>query len=92
MVVIDVSLQEGGDVDRVIARISGMPLAERRSCSPGSNPEATRSLTSSRPDPDRAPQAVNLSQLVDVVRSCVRSFRKARWRILPDATPCSLES
>jgi DNA-binding response OmpR family regulator len=74
VVVIDVSLQ--GDIDRVIARIAGMPLAERPVVLVlASNPETTRSL-----DVEivqivlRKP--VNLPQLVDVVRSCVRSSRK----------------
>jgi len=75
VVVVDVSLQ-AGDVDRVIAYIAGMPVLERPVVLVlAANPEATRTL-----DVEivqivlRKP--VNLPQLVDVVRSCVRSSRK----------------
>jgi DNA-binding response OmpR family regulator len=75
VVVVDVSLQSG-DVDHIIARIAGMPVRERPVVLVlAANPETTRSL-----DVEivqivlRKP--VNLPQLVDVVRSCVRSSRK----------------
>lgn len=75
VVVVDVGLQ-GGDVDRVIAYIASMPLAQRPVVLVlAANPEATRSL-----DVEivqivlRKP--LNLPQLVDVVRSCVRSSQK----------------
>ena len=74
VVVIDVGLQAG--VDRVIASIAGMPLAQRPVVLVlAANPETTRSL-----DVEivqivlRKP--LNLPQLVDVVRSCVRSSQK----------------
>src|SRR5687767_754426 len=75
VVVVDVGLQ-AGDVDRVIAHIAGMPLAQRPVVLVlAANPETTRSL-----DVEivqivlRKP--LNLPQLVDVVRSCVRSSQK----------------
>ena len=74
VVVIDVALQ-AGDVDRVIERIAAMPALLRPVVLVlAANPESARSL-----DVDivqivlRKP--VNLSQLVDVVRSCIRSTR-----------------
>jgi DNA-binding response OmpR family regulator len=74
VVVVDIGLH--ADVDRVIAQIAGMPLAQRPVVLVlASNPEATRSL-----DVEivqivlRKP--LNLPQLVDVVRSCVRSSQK----------------
>ncbi len=75
VVVVDVGLH-AGDVDRVIAHIAAMPLTERPVVLVlASNPAATRSL-----DVEivqivlRKP--LNLPQLVDVVRSCVRSSLK----------------
>ena len=75
VVVVDVGLP-GGDVDRVIAYIAGMPLAQRPVVLVlAAKPETTRSL-----DVEivqivlRKP--LNLPQLVDVVRSCVRSSQK----------------
>lgn len=75
VVVVDVSLHSG-DVDRVIAHIAAMPVSQRPVVLVlAANPEATRTL-----DVEivqivlRKP--VNLPQLVDVVRSCVRSSRK----------------
>lgn len=75
VVVVDVGLR-GGDADRVIAYIAGMPLAQRPVVLVlAANPETTRSL-----DVEivqivlRKP--LNLPQLVDVVRSCVRSSQK----------------
>lgn len=74
VIVVDVSLQ-GNGVDRVIAHIAGMPVGERPVVLVlAMNPEAARSL-----DVEivqivlRKP--VNLPQLVDVVRSCVRNTR-----------------
>jgi DNA-binding response OmpR family regulator len=74
VVVVDVALPTG-DVDRVIERIEGIPVSQRPVVLVlASNPEAARSL-----DVDivqivlRKP--VNLPQLVDVVRSCIRSTR-----------------
>ena len=76
VVVIDVSLPAGEDIHRVIAWIAAMPVAERPVVLVlAAKPEAARSL-----DVEivqivlRKP--VNLPQLVDVVRSCVRSSRK----------------
>lgn len=75
VVVADISLP---DVDRIIDRIALMPAAERPVVLVlASNPEAARSL-----DVEivqivlRKP--INLSQLADVVRSCVRSARAKR--------------
>ena len=75
VIVIDVGLHSG-DVDRVIGHIAAMPVAQRPVVLVlASNPETTRSL-----DVEivqivlRKP--VNLPQLVDVVRSCVRSSQK----------------
>ena len=75
VVVIDVALN-AGDVDRVIAHIAGLPLSQRPVVLVlASNPEAARTL-----DVEivqivlRKP--LNLPQLVDVVRSCVRSSQK----------------
>lgn len=75
VVVVDVALPVG-DVDEVIAAIARMPAAQRPVVLVlAANPEAARSL-----DVDivqivlRRP--VNLSQLVDVVKSCLRSARK----------------
>lgn len=75
VVVIDVGLP-AGDVEHVIAYIAGMPIAKRPVVLVlAANPETTRSL-----DVEivqivlRKP--LNLPQLVDVVRSCVRSSQK----------------
>jgi DNA-binding response OmpR family regulator len=75
--VIDVALPFG-DVERVIAHIESMPAARRPVVLVlAANPEAARSL-----DVEivqivlRRP--VNLPQLVDVVRSCIRSHTRAR--------------
>ena len=72
VLVIDVALP-AGDVDRVIDSIAAMPAAERPVVLVlAANPEQTRSL-----DVDivqivlRRP--VHLQQLVDVIRSCIRS-------------------
>jgi DNA-binding response OmpR family regulator len=85
VVVVDVALQ-AGDVDRVIERIAAMPALLRPVVLVlAANPESARSL-----DVDivqivlRKP--VNLSQLVDVVRSCIRSTR-ARGATAGAATP-----
>ena len=77
VVVIDVALPFG-DVERVIAHIERMPTALRPVVLVlAANPESARSL-----DVEivqivlRRP--VNLPQLVDVVRSCIRSHARAR--------------
>jgi DNA-binding response OmpR family regulator len=74
VVVIDVGLQPGG-IERVIERIASLPLGKRPVVLVlAANPEAARSL-----DVEivqivlRKP--VNLPQLVDVVRSCIRGSR-----------------
>lgn len=79
VVVVDV----GHDIDRVIAHIAEMPAAQRPVVLVlATNPEAARSL-----DVEivqivlRKP--LNLAQLVDVVRSCVRSARRNRAAIAP---------
>ena len=75
VVVVDVSLQN--DVAHVIAHIASMPIAQRPVVLVlANNPEATRTL-----DVEivqivlRKP--INLPQLVDVVRSCVRSASRS---------------
>lgn len=77
VVVIDVALARG-DVERVIACIESMPALQRPVVLVlAANPESARSL-----DVEivqivlRRP--VNLPQLVDVVRSCIRSHTRAR--------------
>ena len=77
VVVVDVALPFG-DVERVIAHVESMPAALRPVVLVlAANPESTRSL-----DVEivqivlRRP--VNLPQLVDVVRSCIRSHTRAR--------------
>jgi DNA-binding response OmpR family regulator len=77
VVVIDVALPFG-DVERVITYIESMPALQRPVVLVlAANPEAARSL-----DVEivqivlRRP--VNLPQLVDVVRSCIRSHSRAR--------------
>jgi Response regulator containing CheY-like receiver, AAA-type ATPase, and DNA-binding domains len=77
VVVVDVALPFG-DVERVIAHIENMPAAMRPVVLVlAANPESARSL-----DVEivqivlRRP--VNLPQLVDVVRSCIRSHARAR--------------
>jgi DNA-binding NtrC family response regulator len=77
VVVVDVAIPSG-DVERVIAHIERMPTALRPVVLVlAANPESARSL-----DVEivqivlRRP--VNLPQLVDVVRSCIRSHARAR--------------
>jgi DNA-binding NtrC family response regulator len=77
VLVIDVALAQG-DVERVIAHIESMPPLQRPVVLVlAANPESTRSL-----DVEivqivlRRP--VNLPQLVDLVRSCIRSHTRAR--------------
>ena len=77
VLVIDVALA-AGDVERVIAHIESMPPLQRPVVLVlAANPEAARSL-----DVEivqivlRRP--VNLPQLVDLVRSCIRSHTRAR--------------
>lgn len=77
VVVIDVALSLG-DVERVIACIESMPALQRPVVLVlAANPESARSL-----DVEivqivlRRP--VNLPQLVDLVRSCIRSHTRAR--------------
>ena len=77
VVVVDVALPFG-DVERVIAHIESLPMALRPVVLVlAANPEPARSL-----DVEivqivlRRP--VNLPQLVDVVRSCIRSHARAR--------------
>jgi DNA-binding response OmpR family regulator len=85
VVVIDVALQPG-DVDRVIERIAAMPALLRPVVLVlAANPELARSL-----DVDivqivlRKP--VNLGQLVDLARSCIRNTR-GRGGTAGGATP-----
>lgn len=77
VLVIDVALATG-DVERVIAHIESMPALQRPVVLVlAANPESARSL-----DVEivqivlRRP--VNLPQLVDLVRSCIRSHTRAR--------------
>jgi DNA-binding response OmpR family regulator len=77
VLVIDVALAVG-DVERVIAHIESMPALQRPVVLVlAANPESARSL-----DVEivqivlRRP--VNLPQLVDLVRSCIRSHTRAR--------------
>jgi DNA-binding response OmpR family regulator len=81
VVVLDVLLP--ADVAHVITRIASMPVTERPVVLIlANNPEAARSL-----DVEivqivlRKP--VNLPQLVDVVRSCVRNTRGSRAVVIP---------
>lgn len=82
VVVVDVALPNG-DVERVIANIESMPAASRPVVLVlAANPESARSL-----DVEivqivlRRP--VNLPQLVDVVRSCIRSHARGRSGLIP---------
>ena len=83
VVVVDVALPFG-DVERVIAHIENMPAAMRPVVLVlAANPESARSL-----DVEivqivlRRP--VNLPQLVDVVRSCIRSHARARGSLITE--------
>ena len=86
VVVVDVGLPYG-DVERVIAHIENMPAALRPVVLVlAANPESARSL-----DVEivqivlRRP--VNLPQLVDVVRSCIRSHARGRGSLITDPGP-----